>query len=184
MGFALADAAQRAGAKVTLIAGPIQQSAPANVERIDVISAADMFTAVMQHTAFADIFISVAAVADYRVRKPRTEKIKKTGQTLSLQLAPNPDILSAVAALDNKPFCVGFAAETNLIETYALEKMQRKKLDMIAANHVGTPDSGFTCDNNQLVVLTRDGKREVLADAPKTRIATQLIDLIVKHFPQ
>lgn len=181
MGFALAAAAQRAGASVTLIAGPVQQDTPANVERIDVVSAQDMHAAVMQHAASADIFISVAAVADYRVREPQPEKIKKSQHNMVLALTRNPDILAGVAALDNKPFCVGFAAETHRVEDYAAEKMQRKNLDMIAANQVGVVGGGFASDNNSLLVLARDGSRAVLADAPKTRIAAQLIELIAKH---
>ena len=182
MGFALAEAARNAGAAVTLIAGPVSLVTPDRVERIDVISAQDMHTAVLQHIGGVDVFIGVAAVADYRADATCPEKIKKSRDTWSLELVRNPDILAEVAARQDRPFCVGFAAETHDVERYAVEKMRRKRLDMIAANPVGGTHSRFACDDNHLTVLTADGQRQVLTVAPKTRIARQLIELIAEHY--
>jgi len=132
MGFALADAAIKQQATVTLIAGPVTLDTPAGVNRIDVDTAKAMHDAVHKAIHNADVFISVAAVADYRVEKISQEKIKKSDDDLTLTLTRNPDILASIAALPNKPFCVGFAAETQHVEKYARGKLEKKKLDMIA----------------------------------------------------
>ena len=181
MGYALAAAALEQGARVTLVSGPVSLPAPAGAERIDVESAAEMYDAVMKRASQADVFIACAAVADYRVDRSAAQKIKKSAASMTLELVPNPDILAAVAALDERPFCVGFAAETSDLEKYALDKLERKKLDMIAANAVGEAGSGFDADSNQLEVFWRDG-RQSLARASKTEIAKRLIELIAERY--
>jgi len=134
MGYALAEAAQSAGARVTLVSGPVNLAAPSGVDRVDVVSAEDMQSEVMSRVQAADIFISVAAVADYRIEAPGREKIKKTDNDLTLTLVRNPDILATVANSATRPFCVGFAAETQNLEHYARSKLEEKNLDMIVAN--------------------------------------------------
>ena len=142
MGYALAAAAKKSGADVTLVSGPVSITAPASVELLSVSSAQQMYDAVMQRAGSVDIFIACAAVADYRVANPVSRKMKKSDDPLTINLLPNPDILAEVSAAEQRPFCVGFAAETDDLENYAREKLQRKKLDMIAANKVGD-GSGF-----------------------------------------
>jgi len=181
MGYALAAAARRQGARVTLISGPVALPAPAGVERITVESALEMHDAVMQRAAKADIFIACAAVADYRVDQAAAQKIKKSDASMTLELVPNPDILAAVAALDPRPYCVGFAAETRDLEKYALAKLERKKLDLIAANAVGAAGSGFDADSNQLEVFWQDGRLSI-PRAAKTEVAKQLIALIAERY--
>ena len=183
MGFAVAEAAAKAGADVTLIAGPVHLDTPAHVNRIDVTSAQDMFDAVMGVVDSQQIFISVAAVADYRLDTVATQKIKKSKDSLSLSLVRNPDILASVAGLKQSPFCVGFAAETNDVEQYATGKLNRKKLDMIAANQVATKDNAvFNSDTNALEVYWTGGGHASIATASKHHVATQLIQLIAERF--
>ncbi len=181
MGYAIAAAAVEQGARVTLVSGPVALAAPAGVERIAVESALEMYDAVMQRASKADIFIACAAVADYRIDQAAAQKIKKSNAPMTLELVPNPDILAAVAALEHGPFCVGFAAETTDLEKYALDKLERKKLDMIAANAVGESGSGFDADSNQLEVFWHDG-RQTLARAAKTEIAKRFIELIAERY--
>src|SRR5690554_1009571 len=133
MGFALAQAAQQLGAQVTLVAGPCNLATPRGVERIDVVSAQDMFEAVLDKVAHADIFIGCAAVADYRPQQVASNKMKKDKDAMRIELVKNPDILAHVAALPEPPFTIGFAAETNDVEHYAKGKLERKKLNLIAA---------------------------------------------------
>jgi len=137
MGYALAEAAESAGANVTLVSGPVNLATPAGVTRVDVATAQDMQNAVMSRIAKDSIFISVAAVADYRVAHQSDEKIKKSDEDLTLTLVRNPDILAGVASAVTRPFCVGFAAETQNLEQYARSKLVKKNLDMIIANLVG-----------------------------------------------
>jgi phosphopantothenoylcysteine decarboxylase/phosphopantothenate--cysteine ligase len=182
MGFALAEAARDAGARVTLVAGPVALETPADIERIDVVSAQQMYEAVMTHIAAQDLFIGCAAVADYRPVETAEHKIKKSAERLSIELQRNPDILAEVAALDSPPFCVGFAAETDKLEQYARAKLAAKKLHMIAANAVGgTEDSGFNSAYNALQVYWPDGSA-MLEKAGKPLIARQLIELIAQHY--
>jgi phosphopantothenoylcysteine decarboxylase/phosphopantothenate--cysteine ligase len=181
MGFAVADAAVRAGAQVRLVSGPVNLATPAGCERIDIESASQMYDAVMAHVAAADIFIAVAAVADYRPLTQATQKIKKHRETLSLELERNPDILGSVAALARRPFCVGFAAETDNVLEYAAGKRKRKNLDMIAANRVGVADRGFDSDQNTLHVLWEGGEK-ALPMADKTSIGRDLIALIAERY--
>ena len=176
MGFAVATAAAEAGAAVTLISGPVSLATPAGVQRINVESAADMHAAVMQAIVSADIFISVAAVADYRPLAVAQQKIKKTEPEISLDLVRNSDILAAVAALPDAPFTVGFAAETEALEVNAQHKRAAKSIDMIAANMVGD-DQGFECEDNALHVFWAQGEQR-LPRADKTKLARQLIALI------
>lgn len=181
MGYALAESAFKAGAKVTLISGPVALQPPSGIELIGVESAQEMYDVVMQHAASHDIFVACAAVSDYRVEQSASQKIKKSDEAMSLQLIPNADILAAVSSLESRPFCVGFAAETQDLEKYALEKMERKKLDMIAANQVGGSDSGFEIDFNQLEVFWPGGHHSI-AQASKPEIAKQLIDLVAERY--
>lgn len=180
MGFALALAASRAGASVTLVSGPVCLTTPEQVKRVDVSSAIDMRDAVIQRVEQADIFIACAAVADYRVAKVSDQKIKKSAETMQINLTKNPDIVSEVAHLENKPFTVGFAAETQNLLKYAQGKLERKNLDMIAANLV-SDGNAFEKDNNELLVLWPGGKQN-LAFASKDEIACQLIDLIADRY--
>lgn len=181
MGYALAEAALQAGARVTLVSGPVSLTAPPGVNLVAVESAQQMYEAVMQQVAHSDIFIGCAAVSDYRVDQVATHKLKKSENSMSLPLILNVDILAAVSALDNRPFCVGFAAETQSLEKYALAKLEQKNLDMIAANPVGNADSGFETDTNQLEVFWRDG-RSSIERGNKSAIAKQLIDLIAERY--
>ena len=181
MGYALAEAALQAGARVTLVSGPVSLTAPPGVKLVTVESAQQMHEAVMQEVAHSDIFIGCAAVSDYRVDQVSTHKIKKSESSMSLPLVLNVDILAAVSALENRPFCVGFAAETQNLEKYALAKLKQKNLDMIAANPVGNGDSGFETDTNQLEVFWRDG-RSSIERGNKSAIAKQLIDLIAERY--
>ena len=176
MGFAVASAAAKAGAQVTLIAGPSQLTTPQGVERIDVESANDMHAAVMERISECDVFIAAAAVADYRIESPSTQKMKKSSQPAALSLVPNPDIVKAVADLSNGPYTVGFAAETQAVIEQAQQKRIDKKLDMIAANTVGN-NQGFDVADNCLTVLWADQQR-TLGPAPKTHVAEGLIELI------
>jgi phosphopantothenoylcysteine decarboxylase / phosphopantothenate---cysteine ligase len=180
MGFAMATAAVEAGADVVLVAGPVQLPTPTGVRRIDVRSAAQMHDAVLEALP-ADVYIATAAVADYTPRQMAPGKIKKTGETLVLELVRTRDVLADVAAHPQRPGCVvGFAAETEEVERYARGKLAAKKLDLIAANRVGIAGSGFESDDNALTVYWHDGKRS-LGPAPKTELARQLIQLIIEN---
>ncbi|MCS3903276.1 phosphopantothenoylcysteine decarboxylase/phosphopantothenate--cysteine ligase [Methylohalomonas lacus] len=180
MGFAVARAAAEAGACVTLISGPVTLSTPAGVERVDVTSAADMEAAVNRVIDDADIFIATAAVADYRSAQPAAQKMKKSTDGLILSLEKTPDILGQVAERRPDVFTVGFAAETEQLETYARAKLTRKRLDLVAANQVGD-GLGFGVEDNALSVYWADGSRE-LERAPKEQLARALITLIVERF--
>ena len=180
MGFALAAALVAEGASVTLVAGPVSLPTPAGVERIDVESALQMREAVFTSLPGTAIFIACAAVADFRPAAAAGKKIKKTSETLTLELIRNPDILSEVAALSARPFCVGFAAETDDVEAYAQAKLRAKRLDMIAANRVGA-SQGFEVDDNALLVIWEGGQQS-LPQQPKSRLAAQLVNLIVDRF--
>jgi len=177
MGYAVAQAAVEAGANVILVSGPTALDTPERVERVNVISASEMHEAVMARVVAADIFIGVAAVADYRPKAPAEQKIKKASETLTLDLERNPDILAEVAAIADGPFTVGFAAETENLYEHARDKLQRKKLDLIVANRVGLSGSGFDSDQNALTLIDAVEKIE-LNQQPKTRLARKLIQHI------
>ncbi len=181
MGYALAQAATDAGAKVTLVSGPVSLDVPQGVDRVMIESAIEMRDAVMQRINQADIFIACAAVADYRVAQQAVQKIKKSGDTMQLPLVQNPDIVAEVASLDNPPFILGFAAETENVEQHAAEKRLRKKLDMIAANRVGDGRTGFENDSNEILLLGEDLKQHFPL-ANKTEIARQLIDSLADQY--
>jgi phosphopantothenoylcysteine decarboxylase/phosphopantothenate--cysteine ligase len=181
MGYALAEAALREGASVTLVSGPVVLPAPPGATLVAVESAQEMYDAVIRQASQSDIFIACAAVTDYRVEQAAAQKIKKSAASMSLQLVLNIDILAAVSALERRPFCVGFAAETQQLEKYALGKLKKKNLDMIAANQVGDSNSGFETDFNQLEVFWPEG-RQSIERASKTEIAKQLIDLIIERY--
>jgi phosphopantothenoylcysteine decarboxylase/phosphopantothenate--cysteine ligase len=181
MGFALAQAALDAGAHVTIVAGPVRLATPANADRVDVISARDMHREVMKRADTSDIFISVAAVADYRVAEQAQNKIKKSADDMVLKLTRNADILADVAALSSRPMCVGFAAETENLEAYARGKMQRKKLDMIIANLVGGTATGFNSDQNAVEVFWPDGGQSFSARS-KQSLSAELITLIASRY--
>jgi phosphopantothenoylcysteine decarboxylase/phosphopantothenate--cysteine ligase len=182
MGFAVAAAAKEAGAHVTIITGPVQLETPVGVTRINVESARDMYAAVHGHVGDADVFIAAAAVADFQPATVSKTKIKKQGNVnVTLELEPAPDIVKSVADMLKRPFVVGFAAETNDVEDNARAKLKRKKLDMIAANHVGD-GIAFDCDDNALTVIWPGGKVEV-ARGPKIEVARELISLIAKRLP-
>ncbi len=181
MGFAIANAAQQLGASVTLIAGPVHLPTPANVKRKDVISAQDMLEAVHETIAEQDIFIACAAVSDYRLESVNEHKMKKTGDELTLSLQQNPDILKSVTALEKPPFTLGFAAETQNVESYAKSKLENKKLNMIAANDVSNVELGFNSDRNALIVLSKHNKQH-LAPNSKDLLAMELLFLVHKEY--
>ncbi|MGR9089166.1 MAG: bifunctional phosphopantothenoylcysteine decarboxylase/phosphopantothenate--cysteine ligase CoaBC [Gammaproteobacteria bacterium] len=181
MGYAVAAAAAAAGSEVTLVSGPTALQPPRFVNVLRVISAAEMFDAVASVIDGADIFISAAAVADYRVDEPATSKRKKRDDALSLTLTPTQDILHSVTARPNPPFAVGFAAETDNLIANARSKLERKSLDMIAANIVGVEGVGFDSNDNELHVLWNGGEAR-LARAPKVAIARQLIALVADRY--
>lgn len=180
MGFAVAQAAREAGAEVVLVSGPVSLPTPAGIRRIDVESAAEMLNAVLGEVEGADIFISTAAVADYRPASAAEQKIKKTSDRMDLSMERTPDVLATVAARPNRPFVVGFAAETESVEQHARAKLLKKNLDMIAANEVGH-DKAFDCEDNQLLILWRAGRRE-LPRASKVTLARQLVALIAESY--
>jgi len=180
MGFAVAQAAHEAGASVVLVTGPVSLPTPTGVRRVEVESAADMLAAVLRELAGTELFISTAAVADYRPAHAASQKIKKTSEALDLAMERTTDVLATVAARADRPFVVGFAAETEAVEQNARAKLLKKNLDMIAANEVGH-DKAFDCEDNQLVVLTRNGRHE-LARAGKLTLARELITLIAAEY--
>ncbi|AOU99440.1 phosphopantothenoylcysteine decarboxylase [Acidihalobacter yilgarnensis] len=180
MGFAVAEAARAAGARVTLITGPVALPTPAGVERVDVETAAEMHAAVLARLASTDLFIGVAAVADYRPAEVMVHKLKKGAETLELRLTRTPDILAEVSAHRPRPFCVGFAAETESVVEHARAKLVAKQLDLIAANRVGD-GLGLEVEDNALDVLW-DGGQCRLERGPKTELARHLIQLIAKRY--
>jgi phosphopantothenoylcysteine decarboxylase/phosphopantothenate--cysteine ligase len=181
MGYAVARAARHAGAAVTLVSGPVGFPPPAGVDRVSVTSALEMHAAVMARAADADIFIGVAAVADYRVADAAEHKLKKdAGSIPSIVLVENPDILAEVAALKNGPFCVGFAAESRNLEEYAQDKRRRKNLPLIAGNLI---QEGFGGDDNRLVLFDDDGTHP-LVPAPKSVLARQLVEHVAQLMGQ
>ncbi|MBL1264688.1 bifunctional phosphopantothenoylcysteine decarboxylase/phosphopantothenate--cysteine ligase CoaBC [Candidatus Methylomicrobium oryzae] len=180
MGYALAEAAREMGASVILVSGPTQLPPPAQVDLVRVETAAEMYAAVIARAEAVDIYIGAAAVADYTPVEAQPEKIKKQGDTTTLVLSKTRDILAEVAALEKRPFTVGFAAETADLEAYALDKLARKNLDMIAANWVGQAEGGFDSDRNALEVFWKGG-RKTLAMTDKKCLADRLTALIAER---
>ncbi len=177
MGYALAAAAAEAGARTTLISGPVNLTPPERVKVVQVISAQDMLSAALSAVVQADIFIAAAAVADYRPLTSADQKIKKSADTLSIALTKNPDIVATIAALENRPFTVGFAAETQNLEAFARKKLLAKKLDLVVANDVSNQAIGFNSDDNQVTLVTAENS-EVIPQMSKTLLARKLIEYI------
>lgn len=181
MGYALAEAAIAAGAEVTLISGPVNLASPRGAKKLEVETALQMYDTVMSNIATAEIYIGAAAVADYRPADVQPRKIKKQHDATVIALQKNPDIVASVAALPNRPFVVGFAAETDDLENYARGKLREKNLDMIAANWVGQDEGGFDSDRNALTVYWTNGSL-TLPMTDKHRLAEQLLNLIATRF--
>jgi phosphopantothenoylcysteine decarboxylase/phosphopantothenate--cysteine ligase len=171
MGYAVARAAREAGARVTLVSGPVALAAPAGVERIGVRTAEQMFDAVKKAAAASDVFIAVAAVADYKVRNRAAQKIKKGGAGMTLDLAENPDILAYVAAMKNPPFCVGFAAESEKLAENARAKRAKKKVPLLAAN---LAQKALGAEDNEITLFDDRGEHP-LGRGPKLELARKLI---------
>ena len=182
MGYAIAETAQKLGAKITLISGPVNIAPPVKMKVINVNTALEMHKAVMNNIENADIYISTAAVADYRPEKNLKQKHKKTDSDLSIKLIRNPDILAEVASLPSPPFTVGFSAETENLLEYAKAKLQKKKLNLIAANIVGNGKAFGKSENEIIVLDNKNGKHE-LGFGSKTELAEKLLNLILlkKH---
>jgi phosphopantothenoylcysteine decarboxylase/phosphopantothenate--cysteine ligase len=176
MGFAVARAAAEAGARVILVAGPVHLPTPAGVERHDVETAEEMYRTTLDLIGGADIYIGAAAISDYRPREIAAHKIKKKTETLTLEMTKSPDLLATVARLPQRPFTVGFAAETEKLEEHARLKLTGKRLDMIVANQVGTR-LGFDDDDNQAVVLWADGQH-ALGRKSKGDLALEIVTVI------
>ncbi len=176
MGYAIAVAAKKAGASVTIISGPVNLDKPQGCDLISVDSAVDMHESSINLAPAADVFVACAAVADYRVANVAEHKIKKTSSNdnMTIELVKNPDIVASVASLPNKPFTVGFAAETQDVEQYAKAKLARKKLDLICANNVAIEGQGFNSDNNALTLFT-ENLEIALPFASKSELAQRLV---------
>ena len=184
MGFAIAAAAAKRGANVTLVSGPVSLTTPAFVQRIDVTTALEMEAAVQAHAQQQHIFIGCAAVADYRAETIADAKIKKQGDELTIKMVKNPDIVAGVAALKtHRPYVVGFAAETNNVEEYARQKRTRKNLDLICANDVSLSTQGFNSDSNALHLFWQDGDK-VLPLERKELLGQHLLDEIVTRYDE
>jgi phosphopantothenoylcysteine decarboxylase/phosphopantothenate--cysteine ligase len=181
MGYAIAEAAARAGASVTLVSGPVSIPVPEGVQVVPVETAEEMLAASQKAVdEGCDVFVATAAVADYRPESQAANKIKKSSEAMNLSLVRNPDTLASVAARPDAPFTVGFAAETSDVEHYATDKMRRKKLDMIVANDVSSPGLGFNSDRNAVTVFWPEGQTSIGPDT-KLAIAERLVALIAQH---
>jgi len=180
MGYAIAAAAVREGAEVVLVSGPVNLEAPAGVKVLAVETAEQMYAATLDNIVGIDIFVAAAAVSDYRPAGVARQKIKKNRAEIQLDLVRSPDILASVAALENAPFTVGFAAETERVREYALLKLNNKKLDMIVANRVGA-DCGFDRDENAVSVYWPGGTQEFPVSA-KIELAGRLVELIASRY--
>lgn len=183
MGFAVAAAAAEAGARVSLVAGPVRLETPPGVERRDVRSAIEMHDAVLDLARGADVFFGVAAVADYRPEQLAQNKIKKGKPEQTLRLVSTPDIIAEIAGLPERPFTVGFAAETEHLKAHALEKLSAKSLDMIAANTVGQEGSGFESEENEILLLSADGEIPLGAGS-KMELARRLVQEVADCLEQ
>lgn len=179
MGLALAGAAAARGAQVLLVLGPTHLEAPTGIETIEVEKAQEMYQEVIDHLPGTEVFIGAAAVADYRPEAEAQQKQKKTGEPKDLHLVPTPDILKEVAASAHRPaVVVGFAAETEDLESQAQAKLESKDLDLIVANDLSRPGTGFAVDTNEVLILDRRGEREFLSRRPKTEIAARIMSQI------
>lgn len=180
MGYALAQAAKNSGADVVLISGPVQRPVPFGIKFLPVTSAAEMFTQVKQNIAGVDVFVGCAAVADYAPVEVSAQKIKKNDEQIVLTLKRNPDILAWVAEQPKRPFVVGFAAETQMLKEHAMQKLQKKKLDMICANDISCEGVGFNSDYNQLLLLDNKGNEKELTIDSKESLAQAIINDIAE----
>ncbi len=180
MGYALAEAAQRRGARVVLVSGPVQLTAPAGVALVKVTTAQEMHSAVLQHLAESTIIIKSAAVADYRVASAAAQKLKKTGEPVTLTLEPNADILADVGRRKEHRFVVGFAAETENLLEYGRQKLASKRADMIVANLVNSSVTGFDTDLNDVTLITGTGDI-ALGQASKRELAGRILDYILRQ---
>ncbi len=181
MGYALADAARDAGARVTIISGPVRLDQPEKVQVVQVESASEMLAASLEQQHNCDIFIAAAAVADYRPLQVAQQKIKKSGEQMQMSLVKNPDIVATIAQLDDSPFVVGFAAETQDVATYARGKLTKKNLNMIIANDVSNSDIGFNSDSNSVTVFWGENQQDFPPMA-KSTLANELIELIAHQY--
>lgn len=181
MGYALAEAARDAGARVTIISGPVRLAAPEKVAVIQVDSASDMLAASLGIQNNCDIFIAAAAVADYRPVQVATQKIKKSGEHMQMSLVKNPDIVATVAQLETAPFVVGFAAETQDVADYARGKLKSKNLSMIIANDVSNTDIGFNSDNNAVTAFWGENQQD-FPRMSKSALSNDLIELIAQQY--
>lgn len=180
MGYALAQAAAEAGAETILISGPTQLATPPRVKRIDVVSAEDMHKASLAAAQGCDVFIAAAAVADYRPAQIAAQKMKKgESETLTLSLVKNPDIVASIAALEPKPFTIGFAAESENLLDYARSKLQRKNLDLVVANDISDNNIGFNSDNNAVTLVEKNTTTEI-SQRSKQQLARELIALFAQ----
>ncbi len=180
MGYALAEAAAQLGAEVTLISGPVALSTPSGVKKIPVDCAVEMHNAAMEHAASSDIFIACAAVADYRPNRIAPQKIKKTdtSEEMCITMVKNPDIVASVAKLEkNRPFTVGFAAETQEVEKYARGKLEKKNLDLICANDVSIEGQGFNSNHNALHLYWKNGDKALPLNS-KYHLALEIMETI------
>lgn len=182
MGYAIAEAAAKRGAQVTLISGPTNLPIPSNVARVDVVSALDMFDAVMQHSTSSDVVIKAAAVADYRPLHVSEHKIKKSDDDLTLELTRNPDILKELGKQKGNKILVGFAAETQNLISYAKEKITKKNLDFIVANNIATKGSGFKGDTNIVTLIDANGAVTEHDEMSKSEVANIILDKVVSLF--
>lgn len=183
MGYALAEAAAEAGAETILISGPVNLAPPDRVRTIPVISAQEMYDAALSEADGCQLFIASAAVADYRPKQVSEQKIKKSTDTLTIELVKNPDIVSAVAKRPNRPYTVGFAAETANLEDYARGKLERKNLDLVIANDVSDRTIGFNSDDNAVLVVEMQSS-EAIPKINKSILARQLIAKIAEMIPE
>ncbi len=183
MGYAIAEAAREAGAKVTLITGPVHIPSPERVIVERVSSAREMLASSLEQLPECQIFIAAAAVADYRPLNVANQKIKKSGDTIEVNMVKNPDVVATIAQHEQRPFTVGFAAETQDVETYARGKLEKKNLDMIIANDVSRTDIGFNSDENAVTAIWSQGQ-QAFAAMSKTTLARQLVDLIAHRYQQ
>jgi phosphopantothenoylcysteine decarboxylase/phosphopantothenate--cysteine ligase len=180
MGYAVAEAAARRGAKVILVSGPVNLEVPAGVERIDVRTAREMHNAVVDRFAHASIAIFAAAVADYRPVEPHTEKIKKSDAALTISLEPTTDILAEVAKSKGQRIVAGFAAETDHVAENARKKLAAKNADLIVANDVTAEGAGFDQDTNIVTLFSRDGRDLALPKLTKSEVAQRILDEVLR----
>jgi phosphopantothenoylcysteine decarboxylase/phosphopantothenate--cysteine ligase len=178
MGYAIARAAQRRGARVTLVTGPTSLAAPAGVETVAVTTAAEMARALASAFTSATVLVMAAAVADYRMRRPSAQKVKKGPRTMALELERNPDILTGLAAKKGRRIVVGFAAETQAMADEARRKLRDKRLDLIVGNDVTAPGAGFGSDTNVVHLIAADGEERVLPVLPKDEVADRILDWV------